>query len=143
MFFASLGKYTEAEPLITECFEKHKAVLTSSFVHLLLYSYFLAMYQKLGEDHPYTLQAMNNLAGLYEKLGRSAECLSMYQECMKKRLALLGADHPNTLESISHMASFYKGQGKYNLSEPLYLECLKKRRCSSHLRRLLIGHLLT
>ena len=41
--------------------------------------------EKLSEDHPDTLLAMNNLACTYSALGRNEDALGLYETLLKKR----------------------------------------------------------
>ena len=49
----------------------------------------------LGDDHPNTLTAMNNLGGLLTKLGRYEEANALLQVALDARLRVLGEEHPS------------------------------------------------
>jgi Tetratricopeptide repeat len=48
----------------------------------------------LGEEHPDTLICINNLACIYEGLGRIAEALSLMQQAVDGSQRSLGDEHP-------------------------------------------------
>jgi tetratricopeptide (TPR) repeat protein len=79
----------------------------------------------LGQDHPDTLQSMNNLAAAYLSAGRLAESISLHEETLKLRRAKLGPDHPDTLESMSNLASAYRDAGRRAESISLHEETLE------------------
>src|SRR6266516_7073419 len=72
----------------------------------------------LGGDHPSTLIAVNNLALLYDDLGRYAEAEPLYVQVRAVRERVLGAEHPDTLGSLTNLAAFLVKQGLYVLAEP-------------------------
>jgi tetratricopeptide (TPR) repeat protein len=80
------------------------------------------------ENHPKTLNSMNNLAILYQRQGRYEEAEPLYLECWTKRKDALGENHPDTLNSLHCLAILYTTQGRYQEAESLYLECWSKRK---------------
>jgi len=58
-------------------------------------------YQKrkasLGENHPFTLSTMVDVAILTSILGQSANAVVMFDDCIKKHIAILGENHPQTM----------------------------------------------
>ena len=69
------GRYDEAEPLYLETLETRKRVL--------------------GDDHPDTLNSMNNLANLYQ-ISRAAtpRPSRSTSKCLETQKRVLGDDHP-------------------------------------------------
>jgi hypothetical protein len=68
---------------------------------------------KLGLDHPDTLNSMANLALTYQDQGRSEEAAQLQVEVMETRKKTLGLDHPNTLTSMDNLALTYQNQGRW------------------------------
>jgi tetratricopeptide (TPR) repeat protein len=62
------------------------------------------MKDKLGPNHPVTLETMHDLARTYSALGRHAEELKLREETLELRKTKLGVDHPDTLESMHMLA---------------------------------------
>ncbi len=54
----------------------------------------------MGADHPAT--SLNNLAELYEAIGRYGEAEPLYARCLEIALQALGQDHPNTQTFLSN-----------------------------------------
>ena len=54
--------------------------------------------QKLGSDHPDTLQSVNNLAALYQTQGRYREAEPLYRRALAASEKVLGPEHPFTLK---------------------------------------------
>jgi hypothetical protein len=66
----------------------------------------LAGYRRvLGEDHPYTLTAMNNLATTRRDLGDLDGARQLHEQVLAGRRRVLGEDHPDTLNSMSNLAA--------------------------------------
>ena len=81
---------------------------------------------KLGPNHPETLQTMNSLAALYVKIRGTDDELSLCNECLAIRQHVLGKNHPDTLQSVSTLASLYAKIGSNDVALELYIECLAK-----------------
>ena len=84
--------------------------------------------QALGEQHAYTLDSMNELAGVYQVQGRYAEAEPLFARLVEVRSRLLGEGHTDTLAVMNNLALLYSQQGKYALAEPLQLKVLEARR---------------
>ncbi|PVF99246.1 hypothetical protein CPB86DRAFT_299061, partial [Serendipita vermifera] len=65
----------------------------------------------LGDNHLYTLTAINNLAASYSKLGRYKEALPLAEDVVKQRTSLLGEGHQNTLNAMNSLAHVYTALG--------------------------------
>ena len=50
----------------------------------------------LGEDHPQTLTARNNLASAYQLAGDLARAIPLYEHSLAGSVRILGPDHPET-----------------------------------------------
>ncbi|MFE7549919.1 tetratricopeptide repeat protein [Streptomyces gardneri] len=66
----------------------------------------------LGEDHPYTLEAIANLAVARWRAGRSAEAIALEERVLADRTRVLGPEHVHTLRSKSHLATSYRQAGR-------------------------------
>ncbi len=81
----------------------------------------------LGRSHPDALTSMSNLALFHSRLGESRLALSLFRECLDRRMAALGADHPHTLDVRGSLAAVYLDRGEADAALPLYLQCLEQR----------------
>ncbi|KAK9384161.1 hypothetical protein V1515DRAFT_589424, partial [Lipomyces mesembrius] len=102
------GRWKEAETLLVQVMEFRKTVL--------------------GEEHPDTLESMNDLAELFNSQGKYEAAEPLYKDTLRLRKKVLGEEHPDTLTSMNDLASLFQGQGKYETAEPLYKETLRLRK---------------
>lgn len=65
----------------------------------------------LGEKHPDTLSALNNLAQTYSSLGNFRKAKEMQEKVYTLRCEILGKEHPDTLTALSNLASTYGDLG--------------------------------
>jgi tetratricopeptide (TPR) repeat protein len=79
----------------------------------------------LGEDHPQIATSLNNLAALYDSLGRYTEAEPLYLQALELSQRLLGDDHPDVATSLNNLAVLYNFQGCYAEAESLYLQALE------------------
>ena len=86
------------------------------------------MRSKLGEDHPYTLTSMSNLALTYSALGQQDRALVLNEQTLKLRRSKLGEDHPDTLISMGNLASTYSALGQQDKALVLEEQTLKLSR---------------
>ena len=75
--------YNKAEELYIACLDKRRILL--------------------GEDHPNTLNSMNNLAGLYLNMRRIEESKLLFKECYEKSRRALGENHSLTITAKKYM----------------------------------------
>ena len=68
--------------------------------------------EKLGADHPATLNAMQNLAGSYRDAGRLEEALGMEEEVLRLSREKLEPEHPETVIAMGDLACTLKGIGR-------------------------------
>nr|WP_322680997.1 tetratricopeptide repeat protein [Nostoc sp. DedQUE03]MDZ7976446.1 tetratricopeptide repeat protein [Nostoc sp. DedQUE03] len=73
----------------------------------------------MGEEHPSVATSYNNLAVLYESLGRYTEAEPLYVKALQLRQRLLGEKHPDVAQSCNNLAGFYKSLGRYAEAESL------------------------
>lgn len=78
----------------------------------------------IGEEHPDTLDHMNNLALTYQNLGRYNEALDLQEPLLEVSKQVMGEGHPNTLTHTNNLALTYRYLGRYNealdLQKPLF-----------------------
>lgn len=74
----------------------------------------------LGQAHPSTMQAQNNLAVLLEERQQFEEAEKLHQEVLQKCERSLGANHRDTLSSKFNLAVLRAKQGKMQEAEDLY-----------------------
>jgi sirohydrochlorin ferrochelatase len=60
--------------------------------------------ERLGEDHPDTLNSVNHLAMAYQDLGRLDQAIPVLETTVEKRRTKRGADHADTIESMHDLA---------------------------------------
>jgi CHAT domain-containing protein/exonuclease VII small subunit len=74
----------------------------------------------LGDKHPNTLSSLNNLAFIYQAIGRLDDALPLYENGYRLSKEVLGDKHPDTLSSLNHLASIYRAIGRLDDALPLY-----------------------
>jgi eukaryotic-like serine/threonine-protein kinase len=82
----------------------------------------------LGDDHPDTLQSMNNLSVLYLQQGDAPRAEPLFARILEVRRRLLGEENPDTLISMNNLAATYRTEGKYTQAEPLLVKALAIKR---------------
>jgi tetratricopeptide (TPR) repeat protein len=83
--------------------------------------------EQLGEIHLDTAISLNNLAGLYQNLGRYKEAEPLLLRALEINEVQLGENHLETAYNLNNLASLYRILGRYKEAEPLYLRALKIR----------------
>ncbi|MEO0458251.1 MAG: tetratricopeptide repeat protein [Cyanobacteria bacterium P01_A01_bin.114] len=81
--------------------------------------------QRFGPEHPSTATSLNNLAGLYESMGRYSEAEPLYVRSLEISEAQVGPEHPDTATSLNNLAFLYVSLERYQQAEPLYVRSLK------------------
>ena len=69
---------------------------------------------ELGEKHPTTLKALNNLAIFYSDLGDYSKACELQNVVYNARKEILGENHPDTLSALDSIASSYSNLGDYS-----------------------------
>ena len=82
----------------------------------------------LGQDHPNTLYAANNLARCSYGLGDYEAARALDQDTFDRRRRVLGEDHPYTLYSASNLARDLQILGDYQRARTLEEDTLARRR---------------
>ena len=80
--------------------------------------------KELGQIEVQTASSLNNLAALYESMGRYPEAEPLYVRSLSIYEQQLGADHPDTALSLNNLAALYYAMGRYAEAEPLYVRSL-------------------
>ena len=93
MYLRSRGQYRQAQTLLEQSLAGRRRVL--------------------GQDHPNTLQSMNNLAVARRNLGNLQGARDLHEQTLAARRRVLGDDHPNTLLSMNNLATV-----RHDLDEP-------------------------
>ena len=101
------GKYQEAIPIAERAVEVSKRVR--------------------GPEQPETVEALNNLGLLFQRIGDYAKAEPLYQEALRIRQKVLGPEHPDTATSLDNLADLYRDMNEYAKAEPLYQEALRIR----------------
>jgi len=78
----------------------------------------------LGPGHQQTVLARDRLATAYEKAGRMAEAMSVFEAALADRERNLGPDHPDTLTARVSLAHAYEAGGLQAQAIGLYEETL-------------------
>ncbi|KAL3460319.1 tetratricopeptide repeat domain-containing protein [Aspergillus heterothallicus] len=93
---------------------------------MLLSQAYQGFKQKLGLLHQKTLEAQDNLAGMYGFKGETylPEALRMSEEVRETRSKILGREHPLTLTSGLTLAKIKTAMNQFDEAEKLFLEGL-------------------
>jgi len=82
----------------------------------------------LGEEHPDTISAKENLASTYSGLGKYTEAEKLKIQVLHARNKILGEEHPDTIIAMENLASTYSDLGKYTEAEELEIQVLDARK---------------
>jgi len=78
----------------------------------------------LSQEHLARLNAENNLASIYRKLGRYSEAETILKNALSISEKFHGSDHPSTLSIIDNLTELYRALGRYGEAEPLLQRAL-------------------
>jgi len=81
--------------------------------------------EQLGEEHPKTLETMDDLARVYWRQGRYDKAESLFTQTLEGRGKVHGEEHQDTLYSMNSLAVLYFSQGRYTEAESLYTRMLQ------------------
>ena len=87
----------------------------------------MARKNKLGEDHPDTLESKNDLAVLYKEQERYQEAEKLLLEAVEGRHLILRDEHPHTLESWHNLIELYEDWDKPEKAEEWRLSIIKSQ----------------
>ncbi|KAL7754809.1 hypothetical protein ACKLNR_015149 [Fusarium oxysporum f. sp. zingiberi] len=106
-FFTEIGRWNDAAVSRREVLEKRQRIL--------------------GDEHPDTIMAMNNLAATLSNQGKLDEAASMMKEVLEKMQRILGDEHPHTISAMNNLAATLGDQGKLDEAASMMKEVLEKR----------------
>jgi tetratricopeptide (TPR) repeat protein len=86
------------------------------------------MRRVLGDEHPVTLETMDELGDVYSDQGKYAQASALLSQTLKTQLRVLGPRHYDTLDTLSSFASMYQREGKYALAEAYAEQTLAGKR---------------
>ncbi|MFJ8789059.1 tetratricopeptide repeat protein [Streptomyces sp. NPDC102462] len=81
----------------------------------------------LGDAHPDTLTARNNLAGAHQDAGDLGRAVPLFETTLAQRERVLGDDDPATLRSRNNLALAYSEAGHSERAVPLFEATLAQR----------------
>ena len=96
--FAVAGKFDEAERCAGEALEGYR--------------------KTFGDDHPRTLNAMNNVGIFLLEMGRLESSEQYLRDAAAGNRRVLGEDHPRTLMSIGNIGWLLEALERYEEAEP-------------------------
>ncbi|KAH7459835.1 hypothetical protein FOMA001_g19874 [Fusarium oxysporum f. sp. matthiolae] len=105
-FFTEIGRSNDAAVSLREVLEKTQRIL--------------------GDEHPITISAMNNLAATLSDQGKLDEAALMTREVLEKRQRILGDEHPDTISAMGNIANTLSDQGKLDEAALMMREVLEK-----------------
>jgi tetratricopeptide (TPR) repeat protein len=79
----------------------------------------------LGKEHPDTLEALAQMAGLLEAAGKWSSAEATAREVVPIQRKVLGERHPSTIGTLAILAQVYSDQNKFPQAEPLLEEVLE------------------
>jgi tetratricopeptide (TPR) repeat protein len=82
----------------------------------------------LGEEHPYTLTGMNNLAIMYRDEGKLKQAEALLGRVLEVYKRTLGERHPYTLFAMHNLGDVYRSEGKYDQGAILIRKVLDEKR---------------
>ena len=82
----------------------------------------------LGENHPNTLHAANNIGLFLYSQGDYPGALTWDRDTLDRRRRILGDDHPGTLHSASNLARLLQAMGDYTAARTHQEDTLARRR---------------
>jgi tetratricopeptide (TPR) repeat protein len=80
-----------------------------------------------GPNHPKTALSMNELAIVYQYLGKYAEADDLFKRALMIREQALGPKHPFVAATCEHMAALYRQIGKGDEAERFETRVRKTR----------------
>jgi len=81
-----------------------------------------------GSDHHEYATAVNNVATLYQALGRHNEAEPLLQQASRIQEKKLGHEHPHTLASLANLATVYEAMGQKEKADALNVLVREMRR---------------
>ena len=88
----------------------------------------LERYKVQGEDHPETLNVMNNLATTLTAMGDHPGARVLQEQVLERSKKILGKDHPFTLTSMGNLAVTLSAMGDHQGAKALQKQVLEQRK---------------
>ena len=89
-----------------------ETALRRGFVHGIAARRMAHLKKDLGGSNPRTLDAMDDLATIWQNQGRWKEAEELGVQVLEVRKRVLGQEHPDTLWSMNHLACTWKSLGR-------------------------------
>ena len=121
------GQLTKAKQRTQEAWELYKQRKYSEAIPLAREALRIRQ-QVLGQEHLSVATSLNNLAALYQAMGRYQHAEPLYKQALEMRRRLLGNQHPSVATSLNNLAVLYQAMGRYQQAEPLYHQALEINR---------------
>ncbi len=83
--------------------------------------------EDFGEQDSRLATTLNNLAVLYESLGRHGKAEPLYKRSLATAEKALGPEHPDLAAILNNLAELYRVRSRYAEAEPLYQRALAIR----------------
>jgi CHAT domain-containing protein/tetratricopeptide (TPR) repeat protein len=126
LLYQGMGENARALPLLKEALEVREKVLGKKHPDYATLKEALEVREKvLGKKHPDYATSLNNLAGLYQRLGENAQALPLLREALRVREEVVGKKHPDYATSLNNLALLYKDMGENARALPLCKEALQ------------------
>jgi tetratricopeptide (TPR) repeat protein len=93
----------------------------------LAIDYFQKAIDLASTSSPDLSNSLNNLAYLYESIGRYTEAEPLYVRSIAISEKELGINHSDTANSLNNLAGLYQSTGRYAEAEPLYVRSIAIR----------------
>ncbi|MEI6050974.1 MAG: tetratricopeptide repeat protein, partial [Bacteroidota bacterium] len=81
--------------------------------------------ESLGVNHPSYGIDLNNLAQLYQSMGRYEQAEPLMKEAIRVAKESLGVNHPSYGIDLNNLAMLYNSMGQYEQAEPLMKESMR------------------
>jgi serine/threonine protein kinase/Tfp pilus assembly protein PilF len=96
--------------------------------HAQLQSALATRRRVLGDDHPRTLESVNDMACVLQEQGKFAEAQALFQQLIDARRRVLGPDHEDTVGALNNMGGLLQDRRQYAEAEPYFREALETSR---------------
>lgn len=87
----------------------------------------MAIYSRNRPEYAEWMATLNNLAVVYQQLGRYGEAEPLLAQAVEETEKRLGAEHPMLANCLNNQAMFYDELGRYGEAEPLMKRALTIR----------------
>jgi WD40 repeat protein/tetratricopeptide (TPR) repeat protein len=81
-----------------------------------------ALHEKLGSDHPQTLESLNRVGYAYWRMKQFDQAIALYEQSVKIEEARYGRKDPRTLATVANLGVNYKDAGRAQKAIPLLEE---------------------